>query len=529
MANIKYNENPIYKNEIKQKFLNEYTDSEKYREQFRLLFKKSFHLENVWGKDLANFSLFELVDLMYDIMPGTPSSSRHNESLIKFYINWAIDNGIRENKDNPLNTVSKDWHLDFVSDIDYLSKFKVNEIIDRTANEQDAVIIQLLFDGVSGKELWEIRSLRPENIDWETGILSVEDLDKEKREVKVTKQCLRLLEGAIKQTEYIPKNGNIAENTRRDKLQLIETGFVIKPNITNNTHLQEVNEHVLYLRLRGLAEYLELKTLNSYKKIQYSGMIWLGKLLLDRYGKLDREEYTIISEQFKVNILTVEKIVNIEVINKIYGEQKYEGDFDLERIETFRLNSDQSILSKIASINDSTNNIQIKAEEEIDIFNVVLPYSKELDIDINDLLNYDTFEDLEPRIDKITINRLARDSRIARVLKKMYSNVCQMCNQPVKGSNGENIAEVHHIRPYNQIHNGQDKISNMIVLCPNHHSQFDQFYYAIHPENWIVYCLDESDRYHNKPLQRIKNHDFDRESLEYVWGIFMKKKQLYSS
>lgn len=85
MANIKYNENPIYNDGIKQKFLNEYTDSERYREKFRLLFKKSFHLENVWGKDLANFSLFELVDLMYDIMPGTPSSSRHNESLIKLY------------------------------------------------------------------------------------------------------------------------------------------------------------------------------------------------------------------------------------------------------------------------------------------------------------------------------------------------------------------------------------------------------------------------------------------------------------
>ena len=35
-------------------------------------------------------------------------------------------------------------------------------------------------------------------------------------------------------------------------------------------------------------------------------------------------------------------------------------------------------------------------------------------------------------------------------------------------------SEAAHIKPLGQPHDGPDKASNMLVLCPNHHLQFDR-------------------------------------------------------
>lgn len=285
MANYKYKGSPIYNYEIKQKFLNEYPKSEKYKDKFRLLFEKSFSLENEWGKDIANFSLFEIVDLMDKLNARTTNSGFDNKNLIKYYIKWSINNGIREDKDNPLNTVPKDWHLDFVYDTkDYLSKFEIDKIIERTINAQDAVILCLLFEGVSGKELWEIRSLRPENVNSDTGVLRVKNLDGSIREIKVSDKCLKLINSAYYQDEYIPKNGDSKETARRGQnFELFHTGFVIKPSKTNTQNFEQVDAHLIYQRLRTIADFFQNKSLQSVTKIQYSGMIWQGKLLYDKY------------------------------------------------------------------------------------------------------------------------------------------------------------------------------------------------------------------------------------------------------
>jgi len=157
-----------------------------------------------------------------------------------------------------------------------------------------------------------------------------------------------------------------------------------------------------------------------------------------------------------------------------------------------------------------------------------VPYSKEVDVGLEDLLNYDSSNN-EIKINKVVINRLTRDSLIARALKKMYNNTCQLCNEQLKSSSAGYFSEAHHIRPFNQHHQGQDSISNMIVLCPNHHVQFDQLYYCIHPETWMVHCIDKIDKYHNKPLHRVRLHDFSTESLEYMWKLFLSKEVENSS
>jgi len=82
--------------------------------------------------------------------------------------------------------------------------------------------------------------------------------------------------------------------------------------------------------------------------------------------------------------------------------------------------------------------------------------------------------DIEPpeRIET-TVYRILRDTPLARQLKELHKNECQICGKTIKISNSKNYSEAHHIKPLGGIHKGPDIRENIIVLCPSHHVQCD--------------------------------------------------------
>lgn len=73
---------------------------------------------------------------------------------------------------------------------------------------------------------------------------------------------------------------------------------------------------------------------------------------------------------------------------------------------------------------------------------------------------------------KLSVYRVLRDTSLARCLKSMYDNKCQICGESIEVGN-KNYSEAHHIQPLGIPHNGPDVAGNIIVLCPNHHVQCD--------------------------------------------------------
>ena len=71
------------------------------------------------------------------------------------------------------------------------------------------------------------------------------------------------------------------------------------------------------------------------------------------------------------------------------------------------------------------------------------------------------------------VNRIIRDTHKANKLKELYDWECQICSQTLPKGNGNLYAEVHHVQPLGGNHEGIDDYSNMLVLCPNHHTLFD--------------------------------------------------------
>lgn len=75
------------------------------------------------------------------------------------------------------------------------------------------------------------------------------------------------------------------------------------------------------------------------------------------------------------------------------------------------------------------------------------------------------------------ITRFLRDSSKVKQLKKLYDNKCQICGFTFEYEKGQFYSEVHHYNPLKA--NADDHLDNMIVVCPNHHAQFDYNLIAI--------------------------------------------------
>lgn len=78
-----------------------------------------------------------------------------------------------------------------------------------------------------------------------------------------------------------------------------------------------------------------------------------------------------------------------------------------------------------------------------------------------------------PNRNEILVNRIIRDTTMARFVKILHNNHCQLCGKAIQLSNRILYSEAHHIKPLGEPHNGPDIIENIIILCPNHHAQCD--------------------------------------------------------
>lgn len=71
------------------------------------------------------------------------------------------------------------------------------------------------------------------------------------------------------------------------------------------------------------------------------------------------------------------------------------------------------------------------------------------------------------------VDRRIRDETLVRELKELYDDTCQVCGDRRLQGVAAGYSEVHHIKPLGRPHDGPDEKSNMLVLCPNHHADFD--------------------------------------------------------
>lgn len=97
------------------------------------------------------------------------------------------------------------------------------------------------------------------------------------------------------------------------------------------------------------------------------------------------------------------------------------------------------------------------------------------------------------------LNRIVRDTQIARKVKVIHNYSCQICGYTLDLGNGKLYAESHHIKPLGAQHNGPDIVENIMCVCPNHHALLD---YGAIPINL-------------RDLKTTSGHIFNEQYIEY--------------
>ncbi|QSG04074.1 HNH endonuclease [Natranaeroarchaeum sulfidigenes] len=92
----------------------------------------------------------------------------------------------------------------------------------------------------------------------------------------------------------------------------------------------------------------------------------------------------------------------------------------------------------------------------------------------------------DPERVETTRSRVVRNTDLTHDMKRMYDHTCQVCGASRQGPDEDPYAEAHHIRPLGRPHDGPDEPENILVLCPNHHADFDYGRLTVDPETHRV-------------------------------------------
>ena len=121
-------------------------------------------------------------------------------------------------------------------------------------------------------------------------------------------------------------------------------------------------------------------------------------------------------------------------------------------------------------------------------------------------------EDQSPDRVEISTERIQRNQQRSNSLKKRYDYQCQVCGDRRMQAENEPYAECHHLIPLGT-DDGPDSLENMVVLCPNHHTDFDNGVIRVNPDNLQISHLYEKS-VEGQYMNLKKNHNI-RESLLY--------------
>lgn len=122
---------------------------------------------------------------------------------------------------------------------------------------------------------------------------------------------------------------------------------------------------------------------------------------------------------------------------------------------------------------------------------------------------------------KTEITRTIRDTSMTKQLKVIYKYRCQICDQAILLHNALYV-EAHHLRPLGRDHKGSDDMGNILIVCPNHHAEFDYCAIAINPLDNTITHLDRYYPFIGKTVLFHPLHKINKRNLEYHMDLYLE-------
>ena len=221
-----------------------------------------------------------------------------------------------------------------------------------------------------------------------------------------------------------------------------------------------------------------------------------------RYGsyyRIDLKNYTEVPEKKKL-----QEFLNVynKEIQEYHSDKDITGTFYNKEIRVA-----QKYLEKV----------------DFEIFNLLLKFLKISNVDdflgidgsvTTDATEFNNYEETTSTRKNYIISRKVRDTRVMQELKKKYENRCQICGNMVRIGEDKFYSEGAYIKPLDSPHDGSDTKENIIILCPNHHVEFDYGMITINHKTKLINHVDASNKINGQSLS-YDRADIDEEFLKY--------------
>ncbi len=296
----------VFNVECKVNFLEKY-DNFNTKKAFIRIFRNTYSIEEDLNKDLCLFTRVELEEFFENTSPSTNVSARNYGRLVGHYLQWAVEENIISEHPFP---VQQNYFLKYVKR-DYDIFIDLKELNYYTnmyfENLQDAIILELLFLGVQGKEGSEICNLTISDLDEENHSMKLYDSTTERRRTIYFEdnRLIKLCKRANKEDRYEKRNGEIEYNPRiRPYTELVmDTDYILKNSKTNTVHDGQVTKYTIYNRLKNIQKFAQIEPYKqkiTVKNIVKSGQLYMASKLYEKEGELGLPQIRKICGHFGV-------------------------------------------------------------------------------------------------------------------------------------------------------------------------------------------------------------------------------------
>lgn len=292
----------LYQAKYKKEFLKENPNSNHI---YKWLFGKTFDYEMKFGRDLFDFSKDQILEF-YKSRNMALGTLEVQISFLSTYINWAIKKGYSFFKNNPVEEIKKTdlekiakttknvLHKDVIYDL--VGKNEEQNKTFRLKNAQDRLLVYLLFLGVFGERAHELRNLQFKHI--ENGVIKLSEIDPDRKDITIDSFGMQLVENAKNEKFYERYLDEDRKNYNDHDYDLDNSDYVFrKSTIGKYSSDERITYQALLARLSTMSKYSGEKL--TMKRIQKSGMVYVGKLLKDKLGELDRNDPIVKKSLFE--------------------------------------------------------------------------------------------------------------------------------------------------------------------------------------------------------------------------------------
>ena len=282
-------------NEFKQKYIKEKsTISENFT---RNIFNKADDLEKFYNKDICNFTLSEIKNLLLTLNSTSVEYLRVVTSVLRSYTEYMMSNNLSIDNLNHYDSVDTEVLMSCVNKQSiknkYISRKQLESYINDLPDPSDAWCMLAIYEGIKGDNF--------SNVTLSKGIFDYENNTIELYDGSVFKPSDKLFDIAVESYETYVYEGlkKLGSNNMRLTGEEI---FKVRDNVMFFYDEPKKAYNRLLTRVRLIKNYLDVSTI-TIPRLQISGMVYQFKCIMERENKtydelFDTDEFLEIRKKF---------------------------------------------------------------------------------------------------------------------------------------------------------------------------------------------------------------------------------------